>query len=133
MCTVDQLKEIIEQRFNELEGVLIKHADTVPASVSRQYSEISSHMMENTKAVEGLNDTLKQHNNRLSKIELWKAHIEGAGILTKSIYGLVGVFIVASTFGLFNMYIAYKQLPLTIRDAVRTELSSGNYQLEIVQ
>jgi len=62
-------------------------------------------------------------NGRVTLLEAIKLRAEGGAAVLKGIWAFMGVFAVAVTFGLFNMYVQLTHLDSTIRQTVREELT----------
>jgi len=54
---------------------------------------------------------LEKHNGRLKKVEEWKLRIDGGKAVINAMWLVLGVFFIASVFGLFNMYVTVARLP----------------------
>lgn len=75
------------------------------------------------------------HNSRMTKIELWKATLDGGKLALKGVWGVIGAFVIAGVIAIFaamfQMYVMYQNLPNIISAEVTSQL--GNYQFEIVE
>jgi len=84
--------------------------------------------------VDILNET-KKHNSRMTKMELWRAKIDGITLATKGIskglWTVFGVFFIAGVFSFFQMYGAIKELPVAISNEVEKQLET--YEINIIE
>ena len=76
-----------------------------------------------------IHDEVKFTNGKVKSLMAWREQIKGASIAVKSAWGVAGVFLIAMTFGVFNMYIQVHELPSTIQALIEEELST--YEFEI--
>lgn len=70
-------------------------------------------------------------NGKVAELVEWRLKMEGAKSTLKGLWGVMGVFAIAISFGLFGMYVEFQGLEGTIRDIVIGELE--NYEFEIIE
>ena len=86
------------------------------------YKVVSSQYGHILKELKNMHTTLKEHNDRLTKLERIQERFRGASMATKTIWGIVSVFVIAIVFGMFQMYLTINKLDLTIESKIRTAL-----------
>ena len=105
----------------------------LPGSVvtlSKFMGEIKRHIKDTKDTIAGFNVTLQNHNGRLTKMEMLHERLKGAKMATRTVWGVLSVFVVASTFGLFNMYVAFQQLPYVIDQAIDKALEDKTFEYD---
>lgn len=119
----------------EKEKIILR--ESVPMSLSPILGEISegiNSLHEHNKRQDDKTDAIlaqvQKTNGRVSKIEIWKAKIEGGGKALGGLWAVVGVLVIAGIFGIFGMYSAIQKLPMTIHAEVQDQLD--DYQISII-
>jgi hypothetical protein len=130
MCTLDELQQDVKNLTKAIQNGN-EQLPGATVTISKFMGEIKDHIKDTHQAIDRNTRLLEKHNGRLSKVEAWKLRLQGMQIATKTIWGLLSVFIVASVFGLFNMYVTYQTLPHTVADIVKEELQ--DYQFEVTE
>lgn len=95
-----------ERRLNKLEKVVTDVSTSLAVFIQETKDY---HNNQDTKLEKILDQTTK-HNGRMTKIELWKAGLDGGAKATMGIWAFMSVFIIAATFGIFQMYITVQEL-----------------------
>ena len=138
MCINDELKEIkkdLRSYHDQNQKIIIAASDNIPPSFSPILQGVVSTLVDVSKKLSDLvkyNETQDQKttlilnqvqktNGRVTKIELWKAKLKGASSVLKGVWGILGVFVVASIFGIFQMYLAINRIETTIHNEVQKE------------
>ena len=87
-------------------------------------------MLENIGAkMEEIHAEVKFTNGKVKSLMAWREQIKGASTVVKGAWGVAGVFLIAMTFGVFNMYVQVHDLPTTVQVLIEDELQ--NYEFEI--
>lgn len=74
-------------------------------------------------------EQVKKTNGRVNNLESWKDRIDGGSAVIKVAWGFVGVFIIAASFALFNMYIEFQKLPNIVSDEIKRQLNNTQFEL----
>ena len=83
------------------------------------------------RSIVSLDKTISKHNGRLRKVEEFMLLAKGGGLALKGVWSVVGVFVIAMAFGVFQMYVRFENLDESIKISINKELSS--YEFNIVE
>lgn len=81
--------------------------------------------------LEQIHQEVKFTNGKVKSLMAWREQVKGASMMIKSVWALIGVFVIGMTMALFNMWVEFQTLEATIHAAVLDELTG--YEFEIVK
>lgn len=70
-------------------------------------------------------EQVKLTNGRVNNHDILLAKVRGGVVVIKGIYGFIAVFLIAATYALFNMYVAFQNIDNTIRGIVQEEIQGA--------
>lgn len=122
MCSNDQIRDEVRS--------LKKDIEVRQGTYATLLTEVRDHMKEQVMATNRNTDILDIHNGRLTKTEMFLERVKGATMATKAVWSVLGIFVITSSFGLFQMYIAFQKLPYTIDQAIDKALDNKVFEYE---
>ncbi len=84
-----------------------------------------------TEKLEQIHDEVKFTNGKVKSLMAWREQVKGASFVLKSIWALIGIFVIGMTISLFNMWVQFQSLEITIHTAIQEELD--DYEFEIAE
>lgn len=103
----------------DIERTLAMYRDTPPPSVSKLMLGIQKQIEDlNTR----LSDLFSNLDDRVQPLEVAYQRAIGMGVLAKVGWSVLSVYVVASSFGLFQMYVKVSHIDQDIRLTIQEEL-----------
>ena len=100
--------------MNDDERNRLSTLETVISTMSSKFdvfvSNMSSHIEGEQKKSDKILEQTTLHNGRMKSLELWQARIQGGRSALGVVWSVLVVFVIASIFGMFRMYVEFQSV-----------------------
>jgi len=84
-----------------------------------------------SKELTDIRKEVKFTNGKVKDLMAWREQVKGASTALKSVWAIIGIFIIGMTIALFNMWVEFQSLDLKIETAVADEVSEYQFFEEV--
>lgn len=136
MCSKEEVRQVVKEeaaderrRIATIEEII----KDLPSILTHIEDTLKNHTDAHTRielSVRKVDEKISFTNGKVADLIKWREQVKGASMALKGVWGLLAIFVVASIFGMFYMWVEFQSIDYRIRDVLVKELE--NYQLEVV-